>query len=158
MDLNEFLVDEDQYENGKRFDIGPDAYVRLRSWGSSHARKTLDRLAKPYRGWTGDLPPEINTKIDAYHLAQGLITEMVGFTLDGEPFVVDMSQEADQRRVAEFLLRPAAKPFRDKLKLLALNDAAYQEAQDGQLEKNSATSPAGSSSGGRDRSKSSAPA
>lgn len=146
MKLEEFEVDPSAYEDGKRIEFGDSAYVSVRSAGSEKAIKVRERLWKPYATWK-DVPKNILDKLNAQWVAQGLLAEMVGFTIGGSLIVVDLSKTEDQKRLADILVRPEYKGFRGRIIGIALDEANFQAAVDGVIEKNSESSPAGISSG-----------
>lgn len=146
MDLNEFAVDPALYEKGRRIEFGDGAYIGVRSAGSEIAQKARERLWKPYASWK-DVAPEIVSRLSAQWIAQGILTEMVGFTVDGAPLMLDLGQEADRDRLGKLLADPRFKAFRNRVTGIALDEANFQAEADGGLEKNSASSPAGNSSG-----------
>lgn len=150
MDLNEFAVDLDRYENGKRIEFSPTAYIVIRSTGSERARKVLERLWEPYATWR-EVPQEVTERIDADLLAQGLLVEFVGFTDGDKPIVVDLTIEADRLRLSEVLRQPKFKPFRGRCFGIARADAQFQAKKDAELEKNSEHSLDGNSAGGGKR-------
>jgi hypothetical protein len=147
MEISEFAVDVDLYEQGKRIEFGATAHICIRSAGSDRAQKVRERLWKPYATWK-DVPPEMLARINCDWLAQGLLTEFVGFTDGGTAIEVDLSTSEDQKRLAGLLGKPKFKAFRTKMLQIALEDANFQAAADEALEKNSASTPAGGSAGG----------
>lgn len=153
MELDDFAVDPDLYENGKRVELGAGAHIAVRSASSSRAQKVRERLWKPYANWTKDLPEDITNRLNADWVAQGLLAEFAGFTVGGEPLEVDLSKAEDQRRLGEILARPKYKALCQRVRVIAFDEANFQAAADEATEKNSATSPAGGS-GGDDRPKS----
>jgi len=147
MDISEFAVDVDLYEQGKRIEFGQGAHICIRSAGSERAQKVRERLYKPYATWK-EIPADILARIHADWLAQGLVTEFVGFTDDGKAIDVDLSSAEDQKRFAALLVKPKFKAFRGKMLQIALDEANFQAAADEATEKNSASTPAGGSAGG----------
>lgn len=150
MDLREFEVDPSTYEGGKKVEFGDGAYVSVRSAGSERATKVRERLWKPYTTWR-TVPQEVLDKLNAQWIAQGLLAEMVGFSIDGKPLALDLSKPEDQKRLADILAKPAYKGFRSRVIGISLDEANFQAAIDQAVEGNSERSPAGNSSGANTR-------
>lgn len=146
MDLNDFAVDPELFDNGKRINVGPDAYFSVRSAASTRAQKVRERLWKPYANFTKDLDEKITDRLNADWIAQGLLSEFV-MNIDGKPFEVDLSKPEDQRRLAEVLVKPKYKAFCQRVRVIAFDEANFQAAEDEVTEKNSERSPAGGSAG-----------
>jgi hypothetical protein len=135
MDLNDFAVDPTTYENGKKIEFGGGTHIGVRSAGADRAQKVRERLWKPYASWK-EVPADIQAKINANWLAQGLLTEFVGFTVDGKPFEVDLSKPEDQKRLGDLLGQPKYKAFRSKVLGIALDEGNFQAAADQAAEGN----------------------
>lgn len=146
MELREFAVDPSTYEDGKRIPLGEGVHVTVRSAGSERATKVRERLWKPYSTFRA-VPPEVLDKLNARWIAQALLSEMVGFTIKGQPLTVDLSVEEDQERLATILAAPEYKGFRGKIIGIAIDESNYQASMAAVTEKNSVSSPAGISSG-----------
>lgn len=144
MDLNEFAVDPDVYENGKKVELGQGAYMRVRNAKSDRATKVRERIWKPYATWK-DVPNDILARLNADWCAQGLLTEFVGFSIGGQPIIVDLSKEADQKRLAGILKDKKYSGMRSRIIGIAWDDANYQDAEEEGIEGKSAPSPDGSS-------------
>lgn len=147
MNLDDLAVDPGDYEDGKKLTLGDDCYIRIRSAGSERARKARERLWKPYATFTKELPQATLDQINANWCAQGLVSEFVGFEDGGKALTFDLSLADDQKRLAELIRVPRFKALRNKIIGFALEDANFQAAQDGMLEGNSGTTPAGGSAG-----------
>lgn len=146
MDLREFEVDPSTYEGGKRVEFGDGAYVGVRSAGSERATKVRERIWKPYATWK-TVPQDVLDKLNAQWIAQGILSEMVGFTIDGKPLTIDLSKPEDQKRLTDILAKPAYKGFRSRVIGISLDEANYQAAVDEAVMGNSESSPATTSSG-----------
>lgn len=151
MDLQDFDIDPDAYENGKRFVFGAKSYVCMRAIGSARAEEVRKRLWQPYEAWT-DVPAVELAKINAMWLAQGILTEIVGFTDGGKPFAVDLTKEEDRLRLSGILKTPEKKAFVRRLMTMAGAETGFQVAKTMVTEKNSGGSPAGASPGGEPQS------
>lgn len=147
MELDDLAVDPTDYEDGKKLPLGDDCYIRIRSFSSERARKVNERLRRPYATFTKELPQATLDRINSDLIAQGLVTEFVGFTDGGKALEFDLSLADDQKRFAATILAPKYRALRDKIIGFSLDAANFQAAQDEGLAKNSATSPAGGSAG-----------
>jgi hypothetical protein len=143
MELTSLAIDPALYEDGRKVEFGDGCYIRVRASASDKARKALQRLWKPYATWK-ELPPEVSARIDADWIAQGLLSEMVGFSVGGEPLVLDLTLKADQERLSALIQAPEYKAFRAKVVALANEDSGFQT---GGVEGNSASTRGGTSSG-----------
>ena len=146
MELEEFAVNPKLYEDGKKIPLGKDCYIRLRSAGSTHAQKVRERLWKPYATWE-EIPQDILDGLNAQWVAEGLLTEFVGFTIDGKPLTVDLGKADDQNRLAKVFGKPEYKAVARRFIRMSFEDKQFQDEGDEVLEKNSGRSRAGSSSG-----------
>lgn len=146
MDISEFEVDPGLYEGGKRLEFGEGSYITIRAAGSERASKVRERLWKPYVTWK-EIPSEIQAKLSALWIAQGLLAEFVGWTDKDKPLSFDLSKSEDQNRLGELLAAPKFRPLRNRIVGFAVEESNFQAAQDEVLEKNSESSPAGASSG-----------
>lgn len=146
MDLREFAVDPSTYEDGKRIEFGEGVYVTVRSAGSERAVKVRERLWKPYATFK-NVPQNVQDKLNAQWIAQGLMREMVGFTVDSQALKVDLTTEDDQKRLSGILAQPAYKGFRSRIIGIAIDESNFQASIDAVTEKNSASSPIGNSDG-----------
>lgn len=135
MDLSEFAVDPETYENGKKVEFGDGAYIRVRAMGSEHAQKVRDKIWAPYVTWK-EVPDNLSAKLNARWIVRGLLTEMVGFTLGGKPVKFDPNDQDSQEGLIKDLAEPRYKPFRTRVLTIAASDTNYQAAQDEALEKN----------------------
>jgi len=144
MDLDEFAVDPDLCENGKRVDLGSETYITVRSSNSERAKAVRERLWKPYSTWK-DVPKDILTRLNADWIAQGLLSEMVGFTHNKQPLLLDLTKDADQKRLSLILRDAKYVGFRSRVIGIAIEDGNYQAAGEAAIEGKSATTPAGSS-------------
>ena len=129
MNLSDFAVDPTLCDDGKKIEFGGGAYIRVRSASAEKARKVRDRLWKPYASWK-DVPEDITAKVNARWLAQGVLTEFVGFDVDGTPLAVDLSKPDDQTKLADILVQPRFKALRNKLLGLAIDDANFSAESD----------------------------
>lgn len=146
MKLESFAVAADTYEEGTRIDFGEGVYIRVRSANSERSTSVRERLWKPYSTWL-EIPQQVRDKLNARWIAQGLLAEMVGFTVGGEPLEVDLSIKEGQDALADILVEAEYKGFRNKVIGIALDDANFQASVDEVTEKNSGSSPASVSSG-----------
>lgn len=146
MDLKAFAVSPTVYENGKRIEFGENTYVSVRSAGSERAAKVRDRLWKPYATWR-EVPPKVLDKLNAQWIAQGLLAEMVGFTVGGQSLAVDLAKEEDQERLSDILAAPEYKGFRSRIIGISIDESNFQNAVESAIEGNSEGSHAGASSG-----------
>lgn len=148
MKLESFEVETSAYEEGRRIPLGEGAYVTVRSAGSERATKVRERLWKPYATFR-EVPKNILDKLNAKWVSQGLLAEMVGFTIDGKDLALDLTTKDDQDRLAGILERAEYKGFRNRIIGIALDETNFQAASDEETEKNSETSPASGSSGAK---------
>lgn len=146
MELREFAVNPSLYEDGKKIEFGEGVYVTVRSAGSERATKVRERLWKPYSTFK-EVPPKMLDRLNAQWIAQGLLTAMVGFTVDKKPLVLDLTKEEDQKRLSGILAEPAYKAFRAKIIGISIDEANYQATIDQAVLGNSESSPATASSG-----------
>ena len=148
MELESFEVEVSTYENGKRIPLGEGAHVTVRSTGSERATKVRERLWKPYATFR-EVKPEVLDLLNSRWIAQGILVEMVGFTIDGKTLDLDLTSKEDQERLVKILMRPEYKGFRNRIIGLALDETNFQASIDEDLEKNSGSSPARGSSGAK---------
>jgi hypothetical protein len=147
MNLEEFAVDPELYENGKRVDLSADAYIVVRSAASKRAQEVRERLWKPYRAFR-QTPQDIQTRLNALWAAEGLLVKIVGFAVDGAPLDLDLGKEEDRARLGKVLCDKKYVGFVGRVLLIAYEDANYQAQTDSVTEGNSGASPAGSSASG----------
>jgi hypothetical protein len=148
MNLEEFAVDPNSYENGRRVQLSDDAYVGVRAAGSKRAQEVHKRLWSPYKHFRKDVPPDVVSKLNAHWVAEGLLTEMSGFSVGGKPIDADFASEEDCKRLGRVLTDRKYIGFVGRVMIIAYEDTNFQDAADSVTEKNSATSPAGSSASG----------
>src|SRR5690606_757779 len=106
-----FEVDTSAYEDGRLIPLGEGAHVRVRAAGSERATKVRERLWKPYSTFR-EVPKDILDKLNAQWIAEGLLSEMAGFTVDGQPLDLDLSTKEDQVRLAGIIVAPKYRAFR----------------------------------------------
>jgi hypothetical protein len=120
MDLSTFATDASAEQDGKWFDFGPDAKIKLRSFTSQKSREVRRKLDKPYVGITragGTLSDEIQEDLLIKQMSQALIVDWRGFSEKDEELA--FSVEA-----AEALLRKYPR-FRNNLAAIIANDASF---------------------------------
>jgi len=76
-----FGTDKDLEEEGKWFDIGGEARIRVARFGNKKHKKTLDKLRAPYkpvllRG--GDIPEDANDEIIKRSLSEAVLVDWEG--------------------------------------------------------------------------------
>lgn len=135
MDIAEFAVDPALYDNGKRVDFGEGAYMGIRSANSDFAQKVRARLWKPYESFR-EVSDEVKARINSDWVAQGLLTEFVGFTDGADPITFDPADDASKTALSAKLVQARFKAMRNKIIGLALDDAQFQAIADAVTEKN----------------------
>lgn len=148
MKLESFEVETSAYEDGRKIPLGEGAYVTVRSTGSERATKVRERLWKPYSTFR-EVQNDILDKLNAQWISQGLLAEMVGFTVDGKMLDLDLTKKEDQSRLSSIIEKPEYKGFRQRIIGIAMDEKNYQAVIDEDTEKNSVTSPASGLSGAK---------
>jgi hypothetical protein len=146
MDLREFAVDPATYQDGKRIDFADGFFVRVRSAGSEQASKVRERLWKPYAAFRNTAKIPLET-LNAQWAAQGLLSEIAPFSIDGKEYILDLALESDQKALSAILARPEFVGLRSRIIGIAIDESNFQAEIDGSVEKNSAGSRTGSSDG-----------
>jgi len=145
MDMNNFAVDLDRFEDGATLMLSETSGVKMRSTGSDKAQKVRERLYEPYSGFR-EIPDDISLRLTCDWIAQGLVVEWIGddWTLDGKSL-----DTADQKAMSKALQDKRLKPLRDKLFGFAINEKNFRDRQEAEAEKNSEPGPNGGSAGAK---------
>lgn len=127
LELSTLLVDVDRMAEGVRLNLADDVHITVRSASCDLARKARERIWRSVSGWPS-VPPETADRLNARWLAEAIIAEFDGFLVDGKPFTVDLTDKADQARLAELLAVPGYRALRNRILIFALEDANYSAA------------------------------
>ena len=131
MDLNDFAVSVETYEDGFTLMLSDDCGVKLRAAGSDKAQKVRDRLWEPYQSFR-EIKDDVQNRLNADWIAQGLVVEWIGpWTIGGKPVKTD-----DPKTISDVLRQKAFKPLRTKLLSAALNDDNFRAAGEAVAAKN----------------------
>lgn len=131
MDIESFFAtDADAEENGRWFDIGPKAKIKLRSFSSAKSKEVRRKLERPYAAIlrTGkNLSDEINEGIAIKQMAEAIIVDWRGLTTtvtDAEGNVSQVDNPYSQGACLELL--NASSKFRDFIAQVVINDDSFK--------------------------------
>jgi len=117
-----FGTDKDLEEEGKWFDIGGEARIKVARFGNKNHKKSLDKLRAPYkpvilRG--GEIPEEANDDIIKRSLAESVLVDWDGLVDEkGEP--IPYSPDAAYQAFCQY------SDFLDLVSRLALDASQYR--------------------------------
>ena len=120
MDFSTFATDAIAEQDGKWFEFGTDARIKLRSFSSKISRDVRKTLEKPYIGLTRSgtsLPDDILEDLLVKQMAKALIVDWSGFTDEGK----EIPYSSD---VAETLLSKYPK-LRDRIAKIIADDESF---------------------------------
>lgn len=145
MDLSRFKTDTALEDEGvwTTIDAASDAEIRIARIGNRRYRETMAKRLKPYRRAlrAGTLDDSVTERLTAEVLAETVLLDWRGLTVDGAPLLYS------RERARDLLLDPAYRDFRDLVVELAGELDLYRERDLEDAEKNLATSSGGTSTG-----------
>lgn len=103
MDFNTYLTDSAAEQDGKWFDFGPDAKIKLRAPSSNKSREVRKSLEKPFVALTRagqTIPDDKLEEILIKQMAQALIVDWSGFTDNG--VALDFSATAAEALLVKY--------------------------------------------------------
>lgn len=86
--MKQFAFDKEASEQGKWFQLGPEARIKMRSLNSAHSRAVRTKLEAPYKTILNagqDLPKDVAEQMLKDQFVESLIIEWEGLTANDEP-------------------------------------------------------------------------
>jgi len=126
-----FDTDKSSEENGKWYDIGDNARIKVARFGNSKHRKALTKLRSPYKPLLlrgGQIPEEANDTLITESIAQTILLDWEGIQDEKGhpiPFSLDNCREALNNY----------KDFLDLVSQLSLDAANYRAVQQEEIVK-----------------------
>jgi len=132
MKFSTFATDIESEENGKWFELGEGAKIKLRSFQSERSQKVRESLEAPYlalkRSGKG-IPQGEQETLLIRQMAQAIIADWEGFT-DEDDEVIPFSQKAAEEKLTTY------REFRNLVARLVTDDDAYKAEAKEEAEKN----------------------
>lgn len=133
MKFSTFATDVESEENGKWFDLGDGARIKLRSFQSKRSQEVREALEAPYLAMkrTGKgIPQAEQEKLLIKQMAQAIVADWEGFTEDDDVTEIPYSPAAAEDKLNKF------REFRNLVARLVTDDDAYKLQAKADAEKN----------------------
>lgn len=123
MKFSTYATDETSEEQGKWFELGEGAKIKLRSFQSKKSQAVREALEEPYlalkRSGKG-IPSGEQETLLIKQMAQAIIADWEGFTEDDETTLIPFSVKAAEAKLTEY------REFRNLVARLVTDDDAFK--------------------------------